>query len=407
MKKYLLITAMLLSGNISFAGGYQLNMQGIRQLAMGGSGTALAWSADVMFYNPAGLSHLNVWQASVSVLGIIPSVQYVQGNYSARSQSQIFTPFNVYVGGPLRFTNNRLGFGVGIYTPFGSGLRWDDNWSGRYVTQEISLQTIFAQPTFSYKFSDNFSIGAGYVFAYGDVKLRRAVPITDVNGNDGTALLEAKAFGHGFNAGIHAKLSSKLQVGLDYRWGVNMNAKDGKATFNVAPALADSFPSTSFTTRLPLPQVGTLGIGYRVSQALTFQADVNFVGWYTYDSLRFDFVENTDQLEDIRSPRNYKNSFSYRLGANYAFNQQFALMAGGAWDTSPVQDGFVTPDLPDADRIILTCGFSFRPYERITICGAVEYVTSKRRKANFDHENFGGTYQTKAITPGIGITYDF
>lgn len=407
MKKYLLIIAMLFCGNVSFAGGYQLNMQGIRQLAMGGSGTALAWSADVMFYNPAALSHLNVWQASVSALGIIPTVQYVQGNYAARSQQQIFTPFNVYVGGPLRFTNNRLSFGVGIYTPFGSGLKWDDNWSGRYVTQEIALQTIFAQPTFSYKFSDNFSIGAGYVFAYGDVKLRRAIPITDANGNDGTALLKAKAFGHGFNAGIHSKLSRRLQVGLDYRWGINMNAKDGSAAFNVAPALADSFPNTSFTTKLPLPQVATLGIGYRISQALTLQADVNFTGWYTYDSLRFDFAENTEQLEDIRSPRNYKNSFSYRLGANYAFNQQFALMAGGAWDSSPVQDGFVTPDLPDADRLVLTCGFSFRPYEKITICGAVEYVTTKPRQASFDYENFSGTYQTKAITPGIGITYDF
>ena len=192
-------------------------MQGIRQLAMGGSGTALAWSADAMFYNPACLSHLNVWQASVSAFGIMPNVQYVQGNYSARSQQQIFTPFNVYAGGPIRRTNNRVGFGIGVYTPFGSGLKWDDNWAGRYVMQEIALQTIFAQPTFSYKISDKFSIGAGYVFAYGNVKLRQAVPIQDASGNDGSALLTGTAMGHGFNVGLHCKLSKRVQLGLAYQ----------------------------------------------------------------------------------------------------------------------------------------------------------------------------------------------
>ena len=186
-----------------------------------------------------------------------------------------------------------------------------------------------------------------------------------------------------------------------------MHADKGKAEFKVAAALADSFPNTNFTTMLPLPQVATFGIGVRVSEALTIQADVNFVGWYTYDSLRFDFTQNTEQVHDIHSPRMYKNTFTYRLGANYAFNQELSVMAGGAWDASPVQDGFVTPDLPDANRIALTAGISFRPFEKITISAAVEYVTTKPRKASFDYENFKGTYQTKAITPGIGIAYDF
>lgn len=392
-----------------YAGGFQLNLQGIRQLAMGGTGTALTWNADIIFYNPAGMAHLDVWQASVSALAIMPSVQYAKNNYSAYSQEQIFTPFNVYVGGPIggRKKQSKISVGVGIYTPFGSGLKWDDNWQGRYITQEIALQTIFAQPTMCYKFSEKFSFGVGYVIGYGNVKLRQAVPIQDANGNDGSGELTGTAWGRGFNAGIKYTVNRTIQIGLNYRSQVNMYTDQGDATFNVAPSLADSFPKTKFKTELPLPQVATIGIGFRPFARLTLQADVNFVGWSSYDSLQFDFAQNTEQLEDISAPRKYKNTFTYRFGLNYAFNPKFAVMLGAVWDPSPVQDNFVTPDLPDADRMVGTGGLAYRPFHGVTITAAVEYVTTKPRNGNYAYENFSGTYQTKAITPGLGVSVDF
>ncbi|MBL7719278.1 MAG: outer membrane protein transport protein [Flavipsychrobacter sp.] len=407
MKKYLLALMGLVPAITAGAGGFQLNLQGIRQLAMGGTGTALTWNSDIIFYNPAGMADLNVWEASVSALAIMPGVQYVKDNYSIHAQQQVFTPFNVYVGGPIRKTKNKVAAGIGIYTPFGSGLKWDDNWQGRYVTQEIGLQTIFVQPTLSYKFSERFSVGAGYVIGYGNVRLRKAIPIQDANGQDGSARLQGEAWGNGFNAGIHYKLTKKIQLGLAYRHGVNMRADFGTARFQVASSLADSFPATKFRTRLRLPGVASFGVGYRPVQKLTLQADVNYVMWSSYDSLKFDFVQNTQQLQDISSPRMYQNRFTYRFGLNYAFSPKLAVMLGAAWDESPVQDGFVTPDLPDADRMIGTGGLAWRPVNKLTLTLAVEYVTTQPRKGDYSHEHFSGTYQTKAITPGIGIAYDF
>jgi long-chain fatty acid transport protein len=355
------------------------------------------------------MADLNVWQASVSALAIVPNVQYVNGTYSTYSQEQTFTPFNVYVGGPIggKKAQGKIALGVGIYTPFGSGLKWDDNWQGRYITREIALQTIFAQPTLSYKINEKLSFGVGYVVAYGNVKLRQAVPIQDANGNDGSGELTGTAWGRGFNAGVRYKLTNRLILGLSYRSGVNMYTQTGNAKFKVASALADSFPNTKFKTTLPLPAVGSFGIGYHPTTKLTIQADVNYVFWNRYDSLRFDFAQNTEQLQDINSPRIYKNTITYRLGINYAFSKKFAVMLGGIWDESPVQDGYVTPDLPDADRLVGTGGIAYRPHGKLTITAAVEYVSTKPRKGNYAYENFSGTYQTKAITPGIGISYDF
>src|SRR3954471_20923589 len=109
MKKYLLASSLLLASSMaSFGGGFQLNLQGLRQLAMGGSGTAWPWDASTIYYNPGGLARLHGIQAYASMLTIFPSTAF--GNQmqsgmestSLSSAAQTFVPFNFYVGGPIQ-----------------------------------------------------------------------------------------------------------------------------------------------------------------------------------------------------------------------------------------------------------------------------------------------------------------
>src|SRR5690606_201851 len=158
-KKALITSSLMLAASVSFGGGYQINVQGLRQIAMGGSGTGWMWDASSIFYNPGGLARLKNIQAYGSVQFLIANTQYAQtapGTYSEQSKTGFYTPFNVYVGGRLREAG-KLGIGLGIYTPFGSGMTWDNNWQGRYIIQKISLQSIFFQPTVSYKLADAVS----------------------------------------------------------------------------------------------------------------------------------------------------------------------------------------------------------------------------------------------------------
>ena len=85
MKKHLLAASLALASFSSFGAGYQLNLQGLRQLAMGGAGTAMPWDASTIFYNPAGLSRIKSIQAYVSVLGVMPATAYGNFEGSARS----------------------------------------------------------------------------------------------------------------------------------------------------------------------------------------------------------------------------------------------------------------------------------------------------------------------------------
>ena len=409
MKKILLSTLFLGSTSLAFAGGFQLNLQGLRQLAMGGGGAAHPWDVSTLFYNPAGLSQLNGIQAYAGVIGVSPTIKYVQtptGGYSYETKSQLFTPFNVYVGGPIK-KDSKIGVGIGVYTPFGSGTKWPDDWEGRYLSQEIELQSFFVQPTLSYKINDMISVGAGFIYAFGDVKLRQALPVQFLDGSDGAASLKGNGNGLGYNLGLHVKPINDLEVGLTYRSKVNMKVNSGDAVFTVPSSLGSAFPNTDFSATLPLPSVLSLGLAYKINTKLMVQADVNYVSWKAYDTLSFDYATNTPQLQDTHTPRLYQNKAAFRLGAHYQITKSFEGMIGGAYDPSPIKDGFVSPELPDANRIAGMIGVAVQPISKVSILAVVEYVTSEKRDGIFLPGNFSGKYQSKALNIGLGLTYNF
>ncbi len=408
-KQILLMGTLLLSSAMAFGAAFQLNLQGVRQLAMGGTGTAVPWDAATIFYNPGGLSALKHVQAYGSVQFLSANTRYVEtptGSYTANSREKLYTPFNFYVGGPVRY-KSRLSLGLGVYTPFGTGIRWDDNWRGRYVIQDIQLQSVFFQPTASFRINDVVSIGAGFVIATGHVSIQRAVPIQNMNGQDGKAELSGNANGLGYNIGVHLRANDRVQFGISYRSSVKMKVKRGYATFTVPSTVSSSFPYTAFKSDINLPQVVSIGVGIKATDRLTITADANYVGWSSYDSLIFDYEKNTASLQDTRSARRYKNTVIARVGASYTIGRKFTAMLGAAYDPSPVRDGYVSPDLPDNNHIMATGGVVFRANKRLNIMGVFEYVFTPKRDASFDEANFSGRYQTRIVNPGLGISYDF
>lgn len=413
MKKHLLASLLLLSYASSFGAGYQLNMQGIRQLAMGGTGTAWAWDASTIYYNPAGLSRLKNIQVYASMGLIFPSTAY--GNKdgeSATTSPQTFTPFSFYFGGPIQ-QDSKFALGLGVYTSAGIGIKWDDMWPGRYLVQSMDLNAISFQPTISYRASEFISVGAGFIYSVGSFDMRQSLPIHGVYGPDsvlddvGRAHLHGNANGVGFNIGVSIRPNDNLQIGITYRSQINMNLDGGTASFTVPNSLALQFPTTSFDSRLPLPQVASIGVGFRPSEHLTLQFDLNYTGWNSYDSLKINFAQHTQALQNMHAPRKYRNTLTPRIGANYKLSRVVSLMAGFFYDPTPVTGGNVSPELPDADRFNFTCGIALKPLPRFTIMAGFEGTTSVKRNATYDFGNFNGTYKTEAATPALALYYNF
>jgi len=411
-KKILLSITSLGLASMTYAGSFQLNLQGIRQTAMGGSGVAKAWDISSMFFNPGAMAQIDRIQAYASVNFVNPSVgysQYPTAGYQAQAKKNLSTPFAVYVGGSLK-EGGKVAVGLGVYTPFGSSAEWDKNWAGKYIIQNISLQSIFFQPTVSYKINNQWSVGAGFVYAIGNVDIEKALPAQFQNGNDATARLKGDANGIGFNLGVQYKPSESISLGLNYRHGVNMKVNSGTAKFNVPTSIAGNFPTnsqTGFNTHLPLPSILTAGIAIDVNERLTLQADVVYANWSSYKSLDFNFNEQSAMVQNTSDTRNYKNTVAIRIGANYKVCKDFDVMLGAAYDPTPTQKNYVSPDAVDGDRIVFTGGISYSPFEKFNIMAAINYTTVPTRDVNYSPANFSGAYQIRSFVPAIGISYKF
>ncbi len=403
----LLIIALACSAFLLKAGGFQVGLQGQKQTGMGLIGTGLTLGPSTLFFNPGGLSFLAPkYGAELGISPLMSNVSFqktLPSAYEASTDNPLGTPFAAYVTARM---NEKLSLGVGVYTPFGSSTNWGEDWAGRFLIQDISLLSIFVQPTVSYKVNDKLGIGIGLVYAYGKVSLSRALPVLGQDGKEGRAELEGATNAWGFNAGISYRPVPKLELGLTYRSTVTMEMDEGEATFSVPLTLASNFPSpNTFSAKLPLPGSVNLGGSYKVNDKFLIGADIHYVFWHVYDSLIFDFEKNSSSLQDSRSPKLLKDNMIFRIGGQYTLNEKLNVRAGGYYDSPAVEDDYYSPETPDAVKIGLTLGLSWTPMPDLDVDVSFLYVMGLERDVTYSPAQFGGKYKYNAYIPGFGITY--
>lgn len=406
----LLTCILILTINTILAGGFQVNLQGQKATGMGHAATGLLSDASSLFFNPGStifLDTLNCFYLGSSF--IVPRTVYLEpfpGTYTSETMLHIGTPFTLYTAFKIK-PQHKFMLGLSINTPFGSRVQWPDDWKGQFLIREISLKTIFIQPTFSYKINEHLGLGAGPIYATGGFELKKGIPVQDTAYGYGSGALDGSANGFGFNIGIFFKVNKSFSIGIDYRSPVKVTVDGGSADFEVPASLAEYFPSTSFSTSITLPQVVNFGLGYRIDTLWRFAADVNYVGWSSYDTLSIDFTDNTDKLLDIHSPRMYHNAFIFRMGAERKFKNSIWLRLGAYYDMSPVDAGYLTPETPDTDKIGITTGATIKLGSKSFLDLSFLYIEGRQRTDTNIETQFGGTYKSRAFVPGFGLEFQF
>lgn len=413
MRKLLSLTLLALAGSTAFAGGYRVSIQGQKQLAMGHTGVAVVNSAEVAFFNPAGMAYLdNKFNVSFGGNALFAETRFQNSQYNwTASTSNLGTPFSVYA--TYRITD-WLTAGLAIYTPYGSSVEWDQNWQGAHLVNNIDLQAIFVQPTVSIRMGEHFSIGGGPIYATGSVMFNRNLATPGNLSETADVTLDGKGItAWGYNVGMMFNPTDKVRLGLNYRSEIIMEARDGSATFGELPTLLVNDPRfnpTTFNADLPLPAEVTAGLSVQVSEKLLLAFDYNYALWNVYEALTVEFASGTTSV----NPRNYKNASTYRLGAQYNATEKFTFRAGWYFDESPVQDGYFAPETPRNDSMGFTGGLTYQVNKKLGIDFSFLYLHFDEVENSYDfyQENgnslpFGGTYKSSVFSPGIGITYGF
>ncbi len=406
MKQLFIYLSVIFIVKNATAGGFKIALQGQKAQGIAHIGAGYAQDASTVYFNPAGMAFVNN-SVNFGVTYLMPRTQFVDASTQLTTNANVknFTPFSLFTQYSIK---PKLKVGLGIYTPFGSGISYPNNWTGQYILNSIELQAIFIQPTLSYLITNNISIGLGGIYSTGNFTLSKNIPIqSQSNNNVGNAALRANAAGQSFTSGVFYN-KNKVTAGIVYRGALTMQAKNGTATFtNIPSSLIDTFPNTTFTTELPLPAEIAIGGSYKINNKFTIAGEYNFTFWKTFDSLGFDYTKNTTKLTDEKQPRLYNNSSTFRIGIVYNYNRKTTIRGGIFLDNTPVNKNLVNPDLPDNNKVGFSLGASYNVNKKWTIDASALYENVPARLTTNTYSNLQGTYATKVFALGLGANYNF
>ncbi len=426
MKRINFTILSLCTALLAEAGGFQVVLQGVRQTGMGNTGSALA-DVSNMFYNPGAVGFIEGGGVAAGVNGIWANTEFAPstGGVIYKTENPVSTPF--YLHAAFGFGKDKaIKAGLSVVTPYGSTVQWENDWIGKTFLEKISLRAIYIQPTLAYKINDQISVGAGFQYVLGSVNLQRKVALP-VNGAFADSKLEGKANGIGWNVGLVYRPVEQFSIGVSYRSQVTAKVDDGTATFSNIPMLdgpvgaqlAANFPNlsngtstTSFTSELPLPAVLTVGLSWNANESFSLNVDARYTFWGTYKELAFNFKDPVAGSTLSASPRNYKDRIVIGAGLEYR-KSGVSVRTGAYYDPTPVQEGYMTAETPDANTAYLAGGLGYK-FGKVSIDASVLYANrEKRTNRNVALDNRGapigptGDFKTKAIVGSFGVSFAF
>lgn len=410
------IILLLLIGTPVFSGGFQINEHGARAMSMAGAFTGLANDPSTIYYNPAGLTRLNSTQLMGGFTYIKPNATFRGPSPSIEESSladRFFNPINFYATHRL---SQKWGIGIGVNNPYGLGTNWDDNWVGRFMAIDTEIVTFFINPSVGYEIMPGLSVGAGLIFAYGDVIIKRAQDLAPFN-QEAVIEMKGDGTGWGFSAGVLYQPVELISFGLSYRSEVSFDF-EGDAKVKAIDPLKPLIPSGSITAPLTTPQNITFGVALFPMKELIVSADFQYIGWTSYDKLEVTFADGNPQTGVkpyvASSERDFENAWIARLGAEYKLFDGFDLRGGLLYDHNPVKDERLDPTLPDANRLGLNIGFGYHLTENLVFDLAYLFLRFDERVITNSLESytsgdapFNGVYNSTAHLLGINFSYKF
>lgn len=417
----LVLAALLLAvGSLAtpaWGGGFTLFQQGTAAAAQAAAFVAEADDPSAIYYNPAGLNQLK--RPEIYMGGVF---EHPDRNFFGPAGEQSETNHRWFGSGTIYATypvNDRVAVGLGFFTPFGMGSQWPPTWVGRYITTFSSLKTYNVNPAISVKILDNLSVAAGLDIMWTDVELKRKIPVSlgGIQLADGESRLRGSAHGFGGNAGVLWQVVDGVKLGMSFRSQIDVNYQ-GTLELSNLPAQVPGPRSVAGSAKLNFPPFVTGGISISRLQPFTFNFDVTWSGWSSYDqlnvSLKQPILVNGVYASTLVTPKNWKDTWTFRFGMNYRLTEAIKLRAGYLFDLSPVPDETFDPQVPNANRHVFCVGGDWT-IRQFTLGVAYNYVLDESRYKNNAitlngvpiSSQANGTYKSDAHLLAVSLTYKF
>lgn len=426
------------------AGGYQINEQSVSGQGYGHAGRSSNINdASIVYGNPAGMSFLD--RAQITVGGTYLNVNTDLSNVEATRNidsgvalggapngNQI--PLGSMPGGndgdmvpgtfiPFAFyaqpVTDQLAFGFGVYAPFGSKTEYEDDFQGRYFGNYTEVTVVSAQPTVSYRFNDQWAIGAGVTYNRVEGELRRQLPSSpafDAAG-DIDSRVEGDDEAWGYNLGVIYRPVAETTLGLTYRSKVEYNLE---GSFSATDPMGNVLRSDSASLDLTTPETVNFSLTQQMTDRLKLMFGASWVRWSQFDEI---LVRGSQGDQITQEPQNYSNAWAFATGGEYQLTPTLALRAGVTLDFTPTNDEDRSVRIPSDDRRIFSLGAGWSPTPDMTLDFAYSYLTERGTFVEQERNdllasaatggaaiggaNYSADYKNEAHGFGAQLTYRF
>jgi long-chain fatty acid transport protein len=408
-----------LAGTAARGAGFAVDTQGGRATGLGTAVTAHVDDPSAVFYNPAGMLHVEGLRLMAGSTLITPSLQFtsqpsgstplLEPGVTTRNQLGVSPPPHVYAVARIQ---DSLAAGIGVFTNFGDALQWPAGWQGRFKALATSLATFDVNPSVAYRVHPRVRLGAGAQLVVGTVEVVRQI---DFGEQEGSVALDGSAFGAGFNAGIQVDaVPDRLSFGLAYRSGVYLPFKGG-AHFEAPIEFAEIAADQEIRAGIRTPNTAMAGVAFRPMDGLLVAADVHYYRWRSLQDLTVRFE---DPSLDLTLPKRWRDTLNFHLGGEYRLSPRLSVRAGAVDDPAPgscagdppaalclggrAPSPTLTPDLPDSNRLKATAGVGLALDRWRFDVGYQFVLVLPARSSAPDYE---GLYQGMAHVLGLSVDY--
>ncbi|HOX20560.1 MAG TPA: outer membrane protein transport protein [Gemmatimonadales bacterium] len=448
------LTAVLVMPRPVEAQGFSVNEHGSCSMGRGGTGVASPCAdGSAIFINPAGL----LLAKGKGVTSAGATMIRATGDFTNSTTGEVSSLVEETHPVPALFMGYGLSdnatIGFGVFAPYGLAIEWPTTAEGRFLGYYSSVKGIYFQPSFGLKASDRLSFGIGFDITSSSVELKQRVDLADQEAAPGVTFanlgvaygtdfadvqLAGNDISTGFHIGAIAKLTDDLSFGIRYLSKQTVNVDDGLATITqvetnlylapgnplglpagtpidalVAPQFqpGGSLVNQGGTATLPYPAQLSMGLTLQATDKLRLLGDVGIQYWSVWETLPLNFA----LLGEKTIVENYKNTTSWRLGAEYLVGSKSTARLGIIAHNAAAPDQTVTPNLPEAARTEFTAGFGSRINERFGFDLAYQYIDQADRQGRSGDGGMAvptaalndGVYTFQANLVGITLTYSF
>jgi long-chain fatty acid transport protein len=314
---------------------------------------------------------------------------------------------------------DKLAFGFGVYAPFGSKTDYEDDFQGRYFGNYTELTVVSAQPTVSYRFNEQWSVGAGVTYNRVEGELRRQLPseATFNSARDIDSRVDGEDEAWGYNLGVIYRPMPETTLGLTYRSKVDYELE---GNFSATDPLGNVVRSDTANLELTTPETVNFSLTQQMTDRLKLMFGASWVRWSQFEEIS---VTGTSIPNITNEQQNYANAWAFATGGEYQLTPTLALRAGVTLDFTPTNDEDRSVRIPSDDRRIFSLGAGWSPTPDLTIDVAYSYLSERGTFVEQERSdllasaatggaaiggtNYSADYKNEAHGFGAQLTYRF